>query len=191
MKTTIYILVFCVSILSSCDRDETSQDKVGVCPTVSDNISWKNGTVKYGQWQFGYTWIDGNYRIGTGGVQVINLHNDCGCPFNGTETGGTGNTYAVFLSSVGSKAVIFRWKYNTFCELEVFDTWQGKTEKSVRMNCLLSEFLQKYPGDFTVNANDSTQYDAYYSSDIYVTVWFTQKEANLGKLKKIKISAQL
>ncbi len=58
------------------------------------------------------------------------------------------------------------------------------------MNCLLSDFLQKYPGDFSVNANDSTQYDAFYASGVSVKAWFTQKEANFGKLKELKISAQ-
>jgi hypothetical protein len=190
MKAKLFILIFCASLLSSCVGDDFSKNKISVCPTVNDPISWKNGIVKYGQWQFGYTWMDGNFGIGTGGVQVINLHNDCGCQFNGTETGGSGNTYAVYLTSGVSKAVIYRWKYNTFCELEVFDTWQGTTEKSVRMNCLLSDFLQKYPGDFSVNANDSTQYDAFYASGITVKAWFTQKEADLGKLKELKISAQ-
>jgi hypothetical protein len=98
MKNKLFILIFCVGIFYSCDDKEPPQDKIGECPAINDPISWINGTVKYGDWQFGYTWIDGNFGVGTGDAEVIDIHNDCECPFNETETCGTGNTYAVYLS---------------------------------------------------------------------------------------------
>ncbi len=187
MKTKLILYSLISLILFACKIENPANNKIGKCPNIDDPISWQNGIVKYGDWQFGYTWKDGYYAIGTGGVVTTNLHHDCNCPYNGNEIGGLGNTYAVYLPSQNNIAVIFRWKNNTFCEMEVFESWEGKTEVSAQMHCLLNDFLHLYPSDFTVSTTDPTQYDAKYSNNVHVTAFFTQKEPNLGSLKKLKI----
>jgi hypothetical protein len=186
----IFIAGVIMTMLSNGCDPKPVQEKYGICPTLNDMVSWENGIVKYGGWQFGYTWIDGNIGVGTGGVQVKNIHSDCGCPYNGSETGGTGNTYAVYLASDGNAAVVFRWKYNSFCELELYDGWKGKTLQSIGMGSAKEDFLRLYHEDFIVSPTDSTQYDAIYPENIHVTAWFKSSGFSGGKLYKMVISGR-
>ena len=179
MKTKIFILIVFLIIIA-CEK-EGKNTPFGTCPKANDPISWENN-LKYGSWQVGMSGFDGNYGIPTGGATVINLHSTCNCPFYGKEIGGTGNTYAVFLPDT---ATIFRWANGRFYEFIVSEKWQGTTEKGIKMGDLLSDFLVKYPYFHPVSY-DLTMY--VNAEPVYVTAWFTDKNPQIGKLKKIKVN---
>lgn len=179
---SVLFLFFIILSCISCNKEETNNPPIGVCPTINDVISWKSTDLSYGTWRIGKSGFDGNFGIPTGGSVVINLRKDCGWNYYGNETGGVGNTYAVYNFDT---AVIFRWANGNLHEIIVSAKWRGFTYESIKAGDLLSKFLAYYP-EFHVT-NDSAVYISEYSNG-KVTACFTNNSKDTGKLKSIKVS---
>jgi len=181
--TRSLLLILLFGILNACNtkKDETP---IGTCPGVDSPIYWEPYHLAYGDWPLGFSSNDGDFGIPTGGASVINLRTHCQWQYYGTETGGTGNTYAVYAFDT---AVIFRWANHNFYQFVVSSKWKGIATGGVIMGDKLSTFLQKCPG-FQINI-DSTFYRLNLNNGM-VLAWFTDRKPEVGKLYKLMVTTE-
>ncbi|MEI6773578.1 MAG: hypothetical protein WCL18_01835 [bacterium] len=184
MKTSyVFSLMLLLSILCACKKDSPKDNFIGTCPCNTDVIYWRDH-LGYGTWRCGYTYIDGNICIATGGAVAINIRSDCAWKFYGDNIGGTGNIYQVIPADT---SIRFTWEYNALDRIEVFSHWKGNTERGSSMGKTIAQFLQIEPG-FSVTS-DSTVY-VYTTSAVSVTAEFTTTTVTVGKLKKLTVDAK-
>ena len=173
-----------VVLFSTCKKDSPKQEPYGTCPCSTDVFYFRDH-LGFGMWRCGYTNIDGNMGIATGGAIAMNIINDCPWQYYNDDThGGAGHTYQVITSDT---SVRFTWEANSLHQIEVFSNWLGTTENGSSMGCPITSFLQTEPG-FSVAA-DSTMY-VYNTSAVSVTATFTDKNPAVGMLKELSLHAQ-
>ena len=177
------LLVFFVSMLYSCEK-EPKEEPIGTCPCNTDILYWRNH-LGYGMWRCGYTYIDGNIGIATGGAVAMNILSDCPWKIYGDNAGGVGHIYQVIPADT---SIRFTWESNSLLQIEVFYNWNGHTENGSYMKCTIEQFLKSEPG-FLVGS-DSTEY-VYITSTVSITAQFTNKSITVGKLKKLHLHSLL
>ncbi len=189
MKKILFSLLSII-IVSSCYKE--TYDPLADCPTLNDEVSWDKYPYTYGKvWsQFWPTTPSGFYP-GDGTSDDGNTHlvppwtNNCGWKIYGTETGGTGNTYAVYLPP--DTALIFRWAWQSLTQFVLSSKWRGQTSKGIRMGDTRSKFLSAYPY-FKVNSSNPSVYEFIKNqTPSTVRAYFTDDTPN-GKLKLLKIA---
>ena len=182
MKNLLFRLLLFVSFLSilySCEKTP-KEEPIGTCPCTTDILYWRNH-LGYGMWRCGYTYIDGNIGIGTGGAVAMNILSDCPWKIYGDNAGGTGHIYQVIPADT---SIRFTWENNSLHQIEVFSNWKGHTENGSQMNITINNFLQLESG-FSVTS-DSTIY-VYTTSTVSITAEFTDKSITTGRLKKLHL----
>ncbi len=186
MKKSFFIFllsVSLVSILSSCDKTP-KEEPIGTCPCNTDILYWRDHA-GYGMWRCGYTYIDGNIGIATGGAVAMNILSDCPWKIYGDNAGGVGHIYQVIPADT---SIRFTWENNSLHQIEVFYNWNGHTENGSQINETIEHFLQRESG-FSVTA-DSMVY-VYKNSTVSITAEFTDKIITVGKLRKLHLHSLL
>lgn len=162
------------------------EDLIKECTGNSDEVSWNKITPFYGSWQQGVIGSTGglNYTI-QDGISLngnTNLKTDCGWQILGNESGGIGNTFALYLPP--DTAVVFRWAYSALSEFVISNKWQGTTYEGIKMGDTREKFLATYP-DFQVSTMDSSLLE--YNANTTIKAYFTNSKQD-GRLKKLIIT---
>ncbi|MEI8090721.1 MAG: hypothetical protein WCG98_00190 [bacterium] len=132
MNKIFSILCFFTIVLGmlACKKEEPEPKN---CPSTTDNLNVLECTL--GEWKLNHEGNDGFSEDGR------DVRASCGWTYNGGETGGVGNTYAL-KNADGS--IILRWKGRWLAEFEVHPGWTGSTEAGIQMGDSINKVLTAY-----------------------------------------------